>query len=394
MYRHISIIVSAAILALMSHYSGAQDIGSVLESVERNNVQLQSLRSANEAAKLETKMQNNLGDPSIEYSPFWAKGTDGISSSELVVSYGFDFPTQYVSRSRSGKLQRSALDEQYLVERRNVMLQAKKLCLDLVFLSRKQGLLSDRLRNADELLTLFEKRFGEGDASAIELNKIRMEKMDVAAALAQVETDLQSARASLQSMNGGQPVQFTVMEYPLVLPVTDFEAFRDTLMAAELELRASEAAVRAAEQEIRVNRQNWLPQLQVGYRRNTALSEASNGFIVGASFPLFSNRYKSRIANARHTASQYQLNQVQIETESRIRTEYDEMLRLQESLKIYDVSLMEETLEMLRKAVEVGQLSVIEYYTEADSVYSKLLSLSEMENTYQKLIADIYRNSL
>ena len=70
------------------------------------------------------------------------------------------------------------------------------------------------------------------------------------------------------------------------------------------------------------------------------------------------------------------------------------MLRLQESLKIYDVSLMEETLEMLRKAVEVGQLSVIEYYTEADSVYSKLLSLSEMENTYQKLIADIYRNSL
>lgn len=394
MYRHISIIVSAAILALMSHYSGAQDIGSVLESVERNNVQLQSLRSANEAAKLETKMQNNLGDPSIEYSPFWTKGTDGISSSELVVSYGFDFPTQYVSRSRSGKLQRSALDGQYLVERRNVMLQAKKLCLDLVFLSRKQGLLSDRLRNADELLTLFEKRFGEGDASAIELNKIRMEKMDVAAALAQVETDLQSARASLQSMNGGQPVQFTVMEYPLVLPVTDFEAFRDTLMAAELELKASEAAVRATGQEIRVNRQNWLPQLQVGYRRNTALSEASNGFIVGASFPLFSNRYKSRIANARHTASQYQLNQVQIETESRIRTEYDEMLRLQESLKIYDVSLMEETLGMLRKAVEAGQLSVIEYYTEADSVYSKLLSLSEMENTYQKLIADIYRNSL
>ena len=394
MYRHISIIVSAAILALMSHYSGAQDIGSVLESVERNNVQLQSLRSANEAAKLETKMQNNLGDPSIEYSPFWAKGTDGISSSELVVSYGFDFPTQYVSRSRSGKLQRSALDEQYLVERRNVLLQAKKLCLDVVFLTRKQELLSDRLRNADELLALFGKRFGEGDASAIELNKIRMEKMDVAAALAQAETDLQSARASLQSMNGGQPVLFTVMEYPRELPVTDFEAFRDTLMAAELELRASEAAVRAAEQEIRVNRQNWLPQLQVGYRRNTALNEASNGFIVGASFPLFSNRYKSRIANARHAASQYQFNQVQIETESRIRSEYDEMLRLRESLDIYDVSLMEETLGMLRKAVEAGQLSVIEYYTEADAVYSKLLSLSEMENTYQKLVADIYRNSL
>ena len=394
MYRHINIIISAAIMSFLPYSAAAQDMESVLESIERNNVQLQSLRSANEAAKLETKMQNNLGDPSIEYSPFWAKGTDGISSSELVVSYGFDFPTQYVSRSRSGRLQRSALDGQYQVERRNVMLGAKNLCLDIVFLSRKHGLLSDRLRNADELLALFEKRFEEGDASAIELNKIRMEKMDVAAALAQVETDLQTARASLQTMNGGQPVHFAATEYPRTVPVTDFETFRDTLMAAELELKASEAAVRAAEQEIRVNRQNWLPQLQVGYRRNTALSEASNGFIVGASFPLFSNRYKSRIANARHTASQYQFNQVQIETEARIRTKYDEMMRLHKALGIYDVSLMEETLEMLRKAVEAGQLSVIEYYTEADSVYSKLLSLSEMENTYQKLLADIYRNSL
>ena len=387
-------MVSAAVLAFISYSAGAQDMESVLESVERNNVQLQSLRAANDAAKLETKMQNNLGDPSIEYSPFWAKGTDGISSSELVVSYGFDFPMQYVSRSRAGKLQRYAIDGQYQVERRNVLLQAKKLCLDIVFLSRKRELLSDRLGNADELLSVFNRRFSEGDASAIELNKIRMEKMDVAAALVQVETDLQTAMASLRTMNGGLPVQFDAMEYPRTMPVTDFETFRDTLMAAELELKASEAAVRAAEQEIRVNRQNWLPQLQVGYRRNTALSEASNGFIVGASFPLFSNRYKSRIANARHTASQYRFNQVQIETEARIRTEYDEMMRLQEALGIYDVALMEETLEMLGKAVEAGQLSVIEYYTEADSIYSKLLSLSEMENTYQKLIADIYRNSL
>ena len=394
MYGYMKIMVSAAVLAFISYSAAAQDMESVLESVERNNVQLQSLRAANDAAKLETKMQNNLGDPSIEYSPFWAKGTDGISSSELVVSYGFDFPTQYVSRSRAGKLQRSAIDGQYQVERRNVLLQAKKLCLDIVFLSRKRELLSDRLGNADELLSVFSRRFSEGDASAIELNKIRMEKMDVAAALVQVETDLQTAMASLRTKNGGLPVQFDAMEYPRTMPVTDFETFRDTLMAAELELKASEADVRAAEQEIRVNRQNWLPQLQVGYRRNTALSEASNGFIVGASFPLFSNRYKSRIANARHTASQYRFNQVQIETEARIRTEYDEMMRLQEALGIYDVALMEETLEMLGKAVEAGQLSVIEYYTEADSIYSKLLSLSEMENTYQKLIADIYRNSL
>ena len=388
---HITLTLALVALPVIS---GAQDIDAVLSAIERNNVELQSLRQEAEAARYETRIQNNLGDPTIEYSPFWAKGTDGISSSELVVSYGFDFPTQYASRSKAGKMQREVIDRQYLVARRDLMLRAKTMCLDLVCLHRKQELLSNRLENADGLLALFRTRYEAGDASAIELNKIRMEKMDIAAQMAQVETELESVRLSLQAMNGDNPVELSMYEYPVVIPLPDFRAFRDSLLAGELEIMASEAAVEAAEQEVRVNSQNWLPQLQVGYRRNTALREASNGFIVGASFPLFSNRHKSRIAKARHTASCLQLEETRIQAESRIRSQYDGMLRLKEMMDAYDVELMEETLGMLRKAVEAGQLSIIEYYTEADAVYANLLALSETENTYHKLMAEIYRNSL
>lgn len=374
--------------------AAAQDIESVLRSIEQNNIQLQSLRQENEAAKLETRMQNNLGDPSVEYSPFWAKGGTGIATSELVVSYGFDFPTRYVSRGKAGMMQREAMDRQYMVARRDLMLQAKGLCLDLVYLNRKKAILYEKQHNAEELMSLFQTRFDEGDASAIELNKIKMEKMDADVQMAQVESQISTAMLSLQAMNGDRPVEFSALEYPAVEPVTDFETFRDSLMADELEIKASEAEVDAARQEIRVNNQNWLPQLQVGYRRNTELRDATNGFIVGASFPIFSNRHKAGIAKARHTASQLRLDEAKVRTESRIRSGYDEMLRLQKTIGAYDVDMMQETLRMLRKAVEAGQLSVIEYYTEADSVYSGLLTLSETENAYQKLLADIYRNSL
>lgn len=394
MYRHINIIVSIFASALISHSVCAQDISSVLRSVEQNNVGLQSLRQENEAAQLETKMQNNLGDPSVEYSPFWAKGTDGVASSELVVSYGFEFPTVYASRGKAGKLQRSALEQQYLVARRNVLLQAKDLCIDIISISRRLSLLERRLDNADAMMELFQTRFDNGDASAIELNKIKMERMETAAQVSRVKSELETARLSLQAMNGNFPVDFSIMEYPAGMPVPEFEAFRDSLLADELEIKASEAELQAAEQEIKVNNQNWLPELQVGYRRNTALRDASNGFIVGASFPIFSNRHKSRIAKARHTASRLQLDDARIQAESRIRAKYDEMLTLRQTIDAYDRNLMEETLDMLRRAVEAGQISVIEYYTEADSVYSSLLSLSETENQYHKLIADIYRNSL
>lgn len=124
----------------------AQSIDEVLRQIEQNNKELQSQQHATRAAQLEVQTQNNLEDPSVEYSPFYTKGITGMSSSELVVTQGFDFPTLYAARSRSGKLQREALHRQYEATRRDILLNAKNLCLDLVMLNKQQGLLEERKR--------------------------------------------------------------------------------------------------------------------------------------------------------------------------------------------------------------------------------------------------------
>ena len=221
-----------------------------------------------------------------------------------------------------------------------------------------------------------------------------MERMNATTELAQNESARQQALAALQAMNGDQAVAFGVTEYPEAPAVGKYDRLRDELLAAELEVQASESAVRAAGQEVRLNRQNWLPSLEVGYRRNTALDEASNGFLVGASFPIFSNRHKSRMARARYSAAQLRSEEVRLQADARIRAQYDELGRLQETIQTYDTALMHTTLEMLRRAVEDGQLSVIEYYTEADGIYRNLQTLEELENRYHALLAELFRNSL
>ena len=55
---------------------------------------------------------------------------------------------------------------------------------------------------------------------------------------------------------------------------------------------------------------------------------------------------------------------------------------------------MTNTLSLLKEAVTEGQISVIDYYTEADNVYNKLMAYYEVENRYQKLLAEIYKNRL
>ena len=134
----------------------AQDINAVLKSVEQNNMELKALLKGNEVADIENKSQNTLEDLSIEYSPFFQSETSGIASSELVITQGFDFPTLYGARKKAGKLQRNVLDMQYQTARRDILVNAKKLCLDIINYNKQKQLLQERRKNADELLAMFE----------------------------------------------------------------------------------------------------------------------------------------------------------------------------------------------------------------------------------------------
>ena len=220
----------------------AQGIDEVLRQIEQNNKELQAQQQATRAAQLEVQTQNNLEDPSVEYSPFYTRGITGMSSSELVVTQGFDFPTLYAARSRSGKLQREALHRQYEATRRSILLNAKNLCLDLVMLNKQQGLLEERKKNADELLALFEKRLEEGDAGILEVNKIKMERMSVQTEVSQNNAAHRTALQQLLAMNGNLPVDFTSRDYPQVEALKDYNALYDEVMTTDATLLAADAA--------------------------------------------------------------------------------------------------------------------------------------------------------
>lgn len=377
------------------HAGNVRDIDSVLSSVELNNIELKALQQDNDASKLEIKTRNNLQqDLSVSYSPFFSKGYEGVSSSELVVSMGFDFPTQYFSRSKSGKLQEEALDMQYLVQRRNILLQAKILCLDLIRLNKEKEILDTRLANADELLALMQKRFNEGGANIIDVNKIKMERMNVRSLAAQNEASRQNTLLSLQALNGDIPVELDVTEYTETETIGNFDEFKAEVMATDADILSAEANVDATAQEIKVNRQNWLPKFEVGYRRNTALSEASHGFLVGASIPIFSSINKTKIAENRYAAAQSGLENARLQTEITLMSKYNEVLQVRTAVQTYDVPLMQNTLDALKTAVLEGQMSVIDYYVEADNVYGNLSSYLSLECQYRKLLAEIYKNRL
>ena len=372
----------------------AQQIESVLQQIEQNNKELQAQQQLTTAAKMEVRTQNNLEDPKVSYSPFFGKGIDGVASSEMVVSMGFDFPTLYASRHKAGNLQHNYLDYQQQNIRRNILLQAKNLCLDMIRLNQEHALLQARSKNAQTLLELFEKRLEEGDATALDVNKIKMERMNVQTEVARNNAAHRTALQLLMAMNANMPLEFSDMKYPEVEQVRDYNQLYDEVMGTDASIMAATAAVRAAEKNVSVNKQQWIPKFEVGYRRNTSLNEKFNGLLVGGSIPLFSNRKKVQIARAQAISSQLSLDNARLQLEAAVQSQFNEIQQLREALDAYDVALMYETLDMLNEAVTSGHLSVITYYVEAENVYKNLAAYMEVENQYQKVMAAVYKNRL
>ena len=73
---------------------------------------------------------------------------------------------------------------------------------------------------------------------------------------------------------------------------------------------------------------------------------------------------------------------------------FNEMQQLKDAMNAYDVPLMYRSLDLLKQALTEGQISLIEYFVETENIYKNLQAYMQIENQYQKVMANIYKNNL
>lgn len=370
----------------------AQGLKSLLAAVEQNNAQLKAAREANASILSLAKAENRPGETSVEYSPFYQSGVSGTSSSELIVSQEFDFPTLYAARNKANTLKGKELDLQYRILRRDILLEAKQTYYDLCRAKQMQSLLKLRLQTSDSLYSAFQKRLQQGDASLIDVNRIKMDRMSAQADYIKSQSDCQSLYFELYRLNSGEPVD-AYLQACDTESLTSLEEYQESLNRP-LEYSASESAVESSAQEVRIAQQGWAPKLTLGYRRNTELRETSNGFLVGVSFPLFSNSGKVKSARLQRSAAEYAMTDAKVAQDLRIDDLRNQCQQLQQLLQVYDEPLMRQQLSLLQKAVLAGELSVVDYYAEADRIYQLLDERLGYATEYAKSLAAINREDL
>lgn len=406
--KKILILTLLMSIGTMQAQEGA--IEDILSQIEKNNPQLKANAEAIHSQKLQNKAANNLPDPTLTYAHLWDSDNSDRTVSELVVAQSFEFPTIYSTRGKMNSLRTGALDAQAEAFRQSVLLQAKELCLDIIMLHQQQALLDIRLKNAEELAAMYAKRLKTGDANVLETNKINLELLNVRTEVRLNDVALQAKLKELSTLNGDEPLgagrpladgapygaqALELTEYPFMPLPADFAPLCDELLGLCPNLQSLRSEEMAMRKQLSVSKQGWIPKFQLGYRRNTESGHPLNGMVVGFSFPLFENRSKVKIAKAEASMMNYQQNNLRIQAATQLHNLYEEANQLNASIKEYQqVFAQQQDLELLKKALIGGELSMIEYFVEVGIVFQSKTNLINLENQYQKVMARLYQNKL
>ena len=387
----ITLLASAALSV-----NGQNSIDAVLRSIETNNKELQANNQLTVSKKLEAKLDNNLPDPSVSYVHQYGNREGMGIQGELVASQSFDFPSVYVQKNKLAKSKAASFDRQGAEFRQQILLQAKEICLDLVLLNQQRALLDQRRQNAEQLAELYAMRLETGDANILETNKIDLELLNAKTEARMNESARIAKLQELATLNGGIAIDFTDTTYMSDGDILSFEELCAEAVTSNPQLLTLKSEQVAARRQLSVNKSKSLPSFELGYRMNTATGgERFNGFLVGISIPLFSNRNNVKQAKAQALYTDLQLESTTTTVESELHQLYNQSVALKTSMDEYNTVLKSQnSLALLNKAIQTGQISMLEYFVDVTTFYQSMQNYMQLQNEYQKVMALLYKYKL
>ena len=371
-------------------------IDQVLRSIETNNKSLQANTKMTDAQKLEAQTGKFLANPSVEWEQMWGNRNNPGSEYTLTVKQSLDFPTTYSNKNKLANLKANTIGFQSAAYRQQLLLNAKQTCIEIIYLRKQKSLLDERLANAETMFALYKKRFESGDANQLELNKIQLELLNAQNQSRLNKAALTAAEEQLRNLNGGKPITFDATDYPAGEELINFDQLQAAFMDADPNLKSLTGNQEIANREVKLSRSLTLPKFDVGYKRNAASDHvASNGFMVGVSIPLFENKNTVKKAKAQAEFATASLEDNRLNLKTNLQQLYQQAEALQISRADYAKVLEQQrNIELLNKALNAGQLSVIDYFTELSTIYYSHQSYLDVEKEYHSILAQLYQYKL
>ncbi|MDR2286684.1 MAG: TolC family protein [Prevotellaceae bacterium] len=367
-------------------------IDNVLNGIEQNNTTLKALKETVEAQKLENATGIYLPNPEVEFNYLWGNPNNIGNRNDISVRQTFDLPTVTGVKKKISDQRNSLIELQYRAERLDILLQARKYCLDLIYYNALKQELVRRLEYAVTLADGYKTRLDNGDANILEYNKAQMNLATVKGEMANVETERQSILAELKRLNGGVAVALNDSKYEAVTLPVDFDEWFAQIAQSNPTLEYVRQEVEIAKSQITLNKSMSLPTFSAGFMREKVVGEAYQGISFGISIPLWENKNRVRQARAALKANEAKQSDTRLQFCEYLRNIYERAKNLQSTALVYSQSLSSfDNTALLKKALDAGEISLLDYIIELGLYYNNINLKLNAEREFQKTLAEMLR---
>lgn len=381
-------IVSMLAAVIACTAAGAQTIDDILGQVGENNLTLKALQQQLDAGADANLAEARLEGPEVEFGYLF--GEDGRRRHDFGVSQSFDFGALTGARKRLALGQNELLALEYRTSRRDILTQARKLVYRIVNCNALIAEYTRRADNARAVEQAYRSGYEKGEFSVIDYRKAAVGLAEAEGTLRLCEVERDGLLAELKNLNGGEEIEITACEQETVLLPGSFGQWLEQASGKSSALEYVRTSTSNSEKQLKLSRSEAFPSLSVGYKSEVVPGEGFRGVSVGVSIPLWSAGKKISSAKKQLEAARLAEQDALVQFRTNAENLYEKAASLAESAAGYALLTdSDEGLRDLQKALDSGQMSLLDYMNEISYFYSSRELALQTQLEYLLAVADL-----
>ena len=366
----------------------AQTIDDILGQVGENNLTLKALQQQLEAGADANLAEARLEGPEVEFGYLF--GEDGRRRHDFGVSQSFDFGALTGARKRLALGQNELLALEYRASRRDILTQARKLVYRIINCNALIAEYTRRADNARAVEHAYRSGYEKGEFSVIDYRKAAVGLAEAEGTLRLCEVERDGLLAELKNLNGGEDIVITACEQETVLLPGSFGLWLEQASGKSSALEYVRTSTSTSEKQLKLSRSEAFPSLSVGYKSEVVPGEGFRGVSVGVSIPLWSAGKKISSAKKQLEAARLAEQDALVQFRTNAENLYEKAAGLAESAAGYALLTdSDEGLRDLQKALDSGQMSLLDYMNEISYFYSSRELALQTQLEYLLAVADL-----
>lgn len=385
--KYINIILISTVIFSHSLFS-QNNTDNILSAIEKNNTNLLALQKKTTAVKIGNKTGIYLQNPEIAFNYLWGNPTAIGNRTDINLKQTFDFPSAYSYKNQIAAIKNEQTDLEYYQQRKDLLLKSRLICYDLVYINSLKIELSKRLSHAQHMATSYQKQFDLGETNILALNKAQLNLLNLSNEIELLNIEKNALLGALTQLNGGIFIDFTESEYPVSVLSENFEQWYQQQEQSNPLLNWLKKEVEMSQKQQRLNNALSMPKFEVGYLSETNVEQAFKGFTVGMSIPLWEHKNTVKYSKANALAVKNLETDQKLQFYNQLKTVHQKVIELQKNTDEYQSKLeLFNNFNLLYKALEKGEMNLIDYTIELSAYYESINKLHELKRDYHKTVA-------